>query len=75
MTIALSILFLIASLFLVVVILFQSGKSAGISGAIGGGADNFFAKGKAKSLDAKLAKMTKWVALAWVALTLVLSFF
>ena len=73
MTIALSILFLIASLFLVVVILFQSGKSAGISGAIGGGADNFFAKGKAKSLDAKLAKMTKWVALAFVVLALVLN--
>ena len=73
MTIALSILFLIASLFLVVVILFQSGKSAGISGAIGGGSDNFFAKGKAKSLDAKLAKMTKWVALAFVVLALVLN--
>ena len=73
MTIALSILFLIASLFLVVVILFQSGKSAGISGAIGGGADNFFAKGKAKTLDAKLAKMTKWVALAFVVLALALN--
>ena len=73
MTIALSILFLITSLFLVVIILFQSGKSAGISGAIGGGADNFFAKGKAKTLDAKLAKMTKWVALAFVVLALVLN--
>lgn len=73
MTIALSILFLIASLFLIVVVLLQSGKSAGISGAVGGGADNFFAKGKAKSLDAKLAKMTKWVALAFVALALVLN--
>jgi len=73
MTIALSILFLIASLFLVAVVLLQSGKSAGISGAIGGGADNFFAKGKAKSLDAKRAKMTKWVALAFVVLALVLN--
>jgi len=73
MTIALSILFLIASLFLVAVVLLQSGKSAGISGAIGGGAGNFFAKGKAKSLDAKLAKMTKWVALAFVVLVLVLN--
>ena len=73
MTIALSILFLIASLFLVAVVLLQSGKSAGISGAIGGGADNFFAKGKSKSLDAKLAKMTKWVALAFVVLALALN--
>ena len=73
MTIAFSILFLIASLFLIVVILFQSGKSAGISGAVGGGADNFFAKGKAKGLDAKLAQLTKWVALAFVVLSLVLN--
>ena len=73
MTIALSILFLIASLFLVVVILFQSGKSAGISGVVGGGSDNFFSKGKAKGLDAKLATMTKWVALAFVVLSLVLN--
>ena len=73
MTIALSILFLIASLFLIAVVLLQSGKSAGISGAIGGGADNFFAKGKAKTLDAKLAKMTKWVALVFVVLALVLN--
>ena len=73
MVIAFSILFLIASLFLIVVILFQSGKSAGLSGAVAGGADNFFSKGKAKTLDAKLAKMTKWVALAFVVLSLVLN--
>lgn len=73
MVIAVSILFLIASLFLIVVILFQSGKSAGLSGVVAGGADNFFAKGKAKTLDAKLAKMTKWVALAFVLLSLVLN--
>ena len=73
MTIAFSILFLIASLFLIVVILFQSGKSAGLSGAISGGADTFLGKGKGKSLDAKLAKATKWFALVFVLLTLVLN--
>lgn len=72
MTIVFSILFLIASLFLIAVVLLQSGKSAGLSGAVGG-ADNFFAKGKGKSLDAKLAKITKWVALAFVVLSLVLN--
>ena len=70
MVIAFSILFLIASLFLIVVILFQSGKSSGLS-AVTGGNDNFFAK--SKGLDAKLAKMTKWVALAFVVLSLVLN--
>ena len=64
---------LLAGLFLIAVVLLQSGKSAGLSGSIAGGADTFFSKGKAKTLDAKLAKMTKWVALGFVVLTLVLN--
>ena len=68
-----AILQLLASIFLISVILLQSGKSAGLSGAISGGADTFMSKGKAKTLDAKLAKMTKWVALGFVVLTLVLN--
>ena len=51
----------------------QSGKSAGLSGAIAGGADTFLAKNKAKSLDAKLAKGTKWFCAVWLVLTLVLN--
>ncbi len=74
MTIAISILHLIACVFLTVVILFQSGKRSGLSGAIAGGADTFLTKSKAKTWDAKLAKMTKWVALVFVLLTLVLNF-
>ena len=56
-----------------VIILMQSGKSAGLSGAIAGGAENFFAKGKAKTWDEKLAKMTKWFALAFMLLSLLLN--
>ena len=56
------------------IVLMQSGKSAGLSGAIAGGADNFLSKGKAKTLDAKLAKSTKWFALVFVLLTLALNF-
>ena len=74
MTIFISILHLIASLFLIVVILFQSGKRSGLSGAIAGGAETFMGKNKAKTWDAKLAKMTKWVAIVFVLLTLVLNF-
>ena len=64
---------LLDGIFLIAVVLLQSGKSAGLSGSIAGGADTFFSKGKAKTLDAKLAKMTKWVALGFVVLTLVLN--
>lgn len=74
---ALSIVFtviqLVSALFLIVVVLLQSGKSAGVAGAVGGAADSFFSKNKAKTLDAKLARMTKWVALVFVVLTLVLN--
>ena len=43
------------------------------TGAISGAADTFLSKNKAKSVDAKLAKMTKWVAIAFMLLTLSLS--
>ena len=73
MLIFVTILQLILGLVLVGMVLFQSGKSAGLSGAIGGVADTFMAKNKAKSLDAQLAKNTKWVAIAFVVLTLLLN--
>ena len=72
--IILTILQLLSGLAVTVVVLMQSGKSAGLSGSISGGADTFLSKGKAKTLDAKLARWTKWFALAFVLLTLVLHF-
>ncbi len=68
-----TILQVLSGLCLSVIIIMQSGKSAGLSGAIAGGAENFFAKGKAKTWDEKLAKMTKWFALAFILLTLLLN--
>lgn len=69
----LTIIQLISGLAVTVVVLMQSGKSAGLSGAIAGGAETFLSKGKAKTLDAKLAKATKWCALVFVLLTLALN--
>ncbi len=68
----LSIVDVAAAVFLVAVVLLQSGKSAGLSGAIAGGADTFLAKNKARSWDAKLAKMTKWVAIGFMVVTFVI---
>ena len=68
----LTIVQVLAALFLTFVVLAQSGKSAGLSGAIAGGADTFLSKNTAKSWDAKLAKWTKWVAIGFMILTLVL---
>lgn len=68
-----TILQVLCGLFVIAIVLFQSGKSAGLSGAIGGVADSFMAKNKSKSLDAKLARATKWVGAAFLVLTLVLN--
>ena len=68
----LSIIDMLAALFLVAVVLLQSGKSAGLSGAIAGGADTFLSKNKAKSWDAKLAMMTKWVAIGFMVITFII---
>lgn len=65
----------IASVALIAVVLVQSGKEAGLSGAIAGNTDSYMNKSKMGGLDKKLASATKWVALAWIVLTLVLSFF
>ena len=74
MEIFLTILQLISAVAVTAIVLMQSGKLSGLSGAIAGGADTFLSKGKAKTLDAKLAKATKWVGLAFVVLTLALHF-
>ena len=73
MQLAITILQLICGLAIILIVLLQSGKKAGLSGAIAGGADTFLSKNKAKSVDARLAKITKWVGLAFVVLTLLLS--
>lgn len=69
----LTIIQVLSGIAVTVVVLMQSGKSAGLSGAISGGADTFLSSGKAKTLDATLARLTKWFALAFVILTLILN--
>ena len=56
LTLVITILQLLCGLAVIVVVLFQSGKSAGLSGSIGGVADSFLARNKAKTMDAKLAR-------------------
>ena len=69
----LTVIQVISSLFLIAVVLLQSGKNAGLSGAIAGAADSFMSRNKAKSLDAKLAKGTKWVAAVFIVITFVMN--
>ncbi len=64
----------IASVALVAVVLMQSGKESGLSGALSGNSDSYLSK-SGKSLDKTLAKATKWIALVWILLTLALNLF
>ena len=73
MTLAITILQLLCGLAITLIVLFQSGKSAGLSGSIGGVADSFMAKNQAKTMDAKLARATKWVGAVFIVLTMVLN--
>ena len=68
----LTVLEIITSVVMVLVVMFQSGKEAGLSGALSGSADTYLSK-SGKSLDKMLATATKWVALVWAVLTLSLS--
>ena len=69
----LTVLEVIASVILIVVVLLQSGKEAGLSGAIAGNSESYMSKSKSGNLDKTLATATKWVALVWILLTLSLS--
>ncbi len=70
--IILTVVQVVLGLFLTTVVLLQESKTAGINGAVGGGSDTFLSKNKAKTWNAKLARWTKWVAIAFILLTLVI---
>ena len=68
--IILTILEVLASVALIAVVLVQSGKEAGLSGAISGNSESYMSKGGKGGWDKTLASATKWIALVWVVLTL-----
>ena len=63
----------LVSIALILTVIVQSGKQAGLSGSIDGVADTFFGKNKARSLDEKLAKLTGVFAVLFIVLTFSLS--
>ncbi|MFY9115261.1 MAG: preprotein translocase subunit SecG [Dethiobacteria bacterium] len=71
MRIALTVIHVLISVALIVSVLLQSGRSAGISGAIGGGAQTLF--GKKKGLDDLFSRITTGLAAAFMVLAIVLT--
>lgn len=69
--IVLGIVLIVTSLALVTIVLLQEGRQAGLSGAIAGGAETFLGKGKSKTVEQKLVKITKVLAIVFFVLSLV----
>ncbi|AFQ59215.1 Preprotein translocase subunit [Bacillus subtilis QB928] len=67
-------LLVIVSIALIIVVLLQSSKSAGLSGAISGGAEQLFGKQKARGLDLILHRITVVLAVLFFVLTIALAY-
>ncbi len=71
LNVILSVVLILAALFMIVTVLLQSSKAEGI-GAVSGQVDSYFSKNKAKTVEAKLALGTKIAATVFVVLSLVM---
>lgn len=71
----LTVVFLIICVALVVIVLLQEGKSAGLTGSISGASGTFWEKNKGRSMEGKLEKITKYGAILFLVLALVLNMF
>lgn len=74
MEIALKIVLVVFSLALIGIVLLQRGKSAGLSGAISGGAEHLFGKQKARGMDLILQRLTVGLAIGFFVLALVVAY-
>lgn len=66
------IVFIIICLALVILVLMQEGKSAGL-GAISGAAETYWGKNKGRSMEGTLVKITKYLAAGFVILAIILN--
>lgn len=70
--ILLNIVHIIFAISIIVIVLLQSGKTAGLSGSIAGGAETFFGKNKGRTIDALLSKYTAFAAIAFLVTSIIL---
>lgn len=61
---------IVASIIITIVVLMQEGRSQNLSGAIAGGAETFLGKSKARTVEAKLEKITKWLIVGFFVFVL-----
>lgn len=69
----LTVLFVIIGVVLTVIVLMQEGKSAGLSGSISGAAETYWGKNKGRSMEGKLEKATRYLAILFLLIAVVLN--
>ncbi len=70
--IVIQILFILICIVLTVIVLMQEGKSAGL-GAISGAAETYWGKNKGRSMEGKLVKFTKYLAIGFMVISMILN--
>ncbi|MDE7327405.1 MAG: preprotein translocase subunit SecG [Lachnospiraceae bacterium] len=68
-----TVIYVLLCIALIVVVLMQEGKSAGLSGAINGVADTYWGKNKGRSIEGTLEKITKILAALFIIISIVLA--
>ncbi len=71
LTTVLNVIYVLVAVGLIITVLLQSGKSSGLSGSIGGGAETFF--GKKKGLDDLLGKISTVLAISFMSLAFAIT--
>lgn len=71
--VTLTVVFLIICVALMVIVLLQEGKSAGLTGSISGASETYWGKNKGRSAEGKLEKLTKYGVILFMVLALVLN--
>ena len=67
------ILYIIVSVVLTIVVLMQEGKQAGLTGAISGAADSYWGKNKGRSMEGRMVKITKVLAVLFMVFAIILN--
>ena len=70
--IVIQILFILICIVLTVIVLMQEGKSVGL-GAISGAAETYWGKNKGRSMEGKLVKFTKYLAIGFMVISIILN--
>lgn len=70
--IIIQVIFILLCIALTALVLMQEGKSAGL-GAISGAAESYWGKNKARSMEGKMVKITKYLAVGFMVLTIILN--